>query len=286
MDLYTILSTELTKKPGVKNHSVARGGTAGVMLQDGTLISEYANQCLRQKLIKAAGILTPNTLRDEITFANGLAWEGVFTALKSSSVWDSFEDQVEVVVQTEHGPWYGTADFVATYKGTKIVLDTKTIQSVGSYVALRAGEVKVDNIAQLLGYMIALDAKVGALACATTFSMSKSFMGKALQEKCGGSITPDMHIITVKIIDAKVLIQSGEVIKYWEYTIEDVLRYRDYQVRMLRDKLVAPRPITPGGSKPCFNCPMFNTCNVFDSGYDKHSDTFIQMVRDAKEGIS
>lgn len=280
MDLYTLLNTELAKQPNEKNLTVARGGTAGVMLQDGTYISEYANQCLRQRFIKSVGIRTPNTLRDEITFANGLTWEALFTALKTSPVWDSFEDQVAVTVQTPEGPWYGTADFVAVYKGNKIVMDTKTVQSVGSYVDMRAGKVKIDNIAQLLGYMVALDAKIGVLACATTFSMSKSFMGKALQEKCGGSIAPNMHIITVKIVDAKVLIQSGEVTKYWEYTIEDVLRYRDYQVKMLRDKLIAPRPVTSEGSRPCFNCPLSKVCGLYDSGYDKHSDTFVQLVRD------
>lgn len=254
---------------------IVSGGNAGVQTADGTFVCGSSSSCPRIVLLRANGIQGHINFASILTFESGFAVERAFEYLSGSDQFQNWRSQERLEKVLPSGTkWYGTPDFSATVNGKLVIFDTKSLNSVSVFIDfIRNEETKIEYIAQLSLYMYEKVSKWGFLAACTTPWVSEKFLTAGTKEKTGGSIKPDLYLLPL-VINGNELKFRGKVL---EFTMEDVLRHRDTCGELVKTRTVGPRP---KDKKPCWGCDFRHACDLYDAGYDKSFESFVEAIKE------
>jgi hypothetical protein len=275
--LCTEAAKQLQNPSGVRLE--VRGGNSGVVTPQGEVFADSPGQCLRNITLRAYGISEPISLKTQITFHLGYAWEQLFEKLLKAS--DGVTDvQTQLNVREEGSiPWSGTADFVATVNGRKTLFDTKSISSLNSYVSVFFdGKVKVSYVAQMVRYMTALNISQGYLVYASFLYVGKGNVTAGQYRKMGEvSANPDIKAVQISIVGDEISVDGFP----WDYTLTDVLEHTKRAQNNLHNEIVEPyRPCATGDFSPCYSCHFNKACATFEASGSKDLRVFLKLAKE------
>lgn len=217
-----------------------------------TVYTKYNSACVRKILLNAHGI------REELksdTQALGLANEDAYEVhLKATLPCTANYTREERVVRELDGPdgvvLSGRVDFVLRdLPGTKVI-ELKSTRSVNKRRELRNSIVSPENVAQLIAYMVELEALTGELIY-TFYDEKKS--------------TKENFVFAVDIGSSGSICINGLL---YEFSVHDYLRHRELARHVLVTDSIGPRPnnATKPFDSPCHFCPFKARCEKADAG--------------------
>lgn len=163
----------------------------------------------------------------------------------------------------------GRADAIVKYSdGTKEVQEFKsTISKTARREVIRKGNVKLNQLAQLVSYMIQEECENGRLVAGYYELDGEDF------------ICTEEREFVVKINDEGLILVDGEPSGY---RVQDQLAHMQKAAQIIKDDVIGERPLNWqqkwGG--PCSFCPMKNTCDKIDQGLSKE-----EALESAKQDI-
>ena len=280
MDIKKLLEDAAVKLNRASEVNLAvRGGNSGVYNEHGETVADSPSQCLRMITLRAYGLSEPISLKTQLTFHVGFAWESLFEKLLRAS--DVVTDlQVQRPIK-EGGPipWTGTVDFTAKINGEDILFDTKSISSLNSYTdVFKDNKVKTSYVAQMVRYMYTLKIKKGFLVYASFIYVSKNNVTAGQYRKMGEkSAAPSIQAVSIIIENDLILVDGFE----WKYDLADVLEHTLQAQNHLHNETVEPlRPISDGDFSPCFSCYFKPVCAKFEAIGSPDLKTFLKLARE------
>lgn len=240
-----------------------RGGNSAIMVE-GVVRASDASGCLRRILLRSEGVEEEIDKRALRTFALGWLNEKLFEC--EASGLDIAESQ-RVIQEaiTEEVSFGGHPDIVLK-DGTPYEL--KSIQSANVLSKIiRQGEWKLNNLAQLVSYMISLKALRGILRY-------DSFI------YADGLKSADFREFVVEIQDdGAVFVDGAES----GITVAHVLAHRNAAAAVLEQRKVeSERPMAwrYKDVNPCKYCPFLPVCDDYDRRYITTTDEFISQAKE------
>jgi hypothetical protein len=243
--------------------------SAAFMIQD-SVITEYSSGCLRQILLSSNGIRTdiPETYARV-----GAAHEAQHEQeLLGTSRVLAFDREVVIKLAIEGFDdilFSGRADFICQYdKIGEVIHETKgTISKNTRLAVIRKQKPKVNQLAQLVAYMIARQTCYGKLVCAYYEEDEQGELEK--QEE---------HVFRVQIADDGAILvddlPSG-------FAVAEQIAHRTASAEVITAQIIADRPAgweqKWGG--PCSLCTFKDTCNRFDAGHIQTVEDFVASAR-------
>ena len=276
-----IEAAEKLNKPSEVNLAV-RGGNSGVYTEHGETIADSPGQCLRMVSLRAYGLSEPISLKTQLTFHLGFAWETLFEKLlRASDRVKNVQVQVPVKELDENNPvpWTGTADFVAEIDGKLTLFDTKSISSLNSYTdAFFGDKVKVSYVAQMVRYMHAMKISQGFLVYASFIYVGKANVTAGQYRKIGEkSAVPDILSVAISIIDDDIYVNGFD----WDYTLTDVLEHtKKAQEHIHCETVEQLRPVSTNDFSPCYSCYFNKACSKFEATGASDVHTFLKFAKE------
>jgi len=238
------------------------------------VVTDYDSGCLRSILLQANGA---RTQIPEIYMKVGAAHEDWYeeTVLKKDARIITYATEVPIKLPIEgvEGVVYsGRMDVLAAHEkvGTVIHETKGTISKNTRLSVIRKGMVKLNQLAQLVSYMIAKECTRGKLV-----------VGYYEEDGDGTLVHQEGRDFKVEIDDSgAILVDSVPT----GYSAMDQLRHRNAAARVLASgEVVAARPDKWdqkwGG--PCGNCNFREVCDKFDRGELGGKNEFIDAGRAA-----
>lgn len=217
-----------------------------------TVFTKFNSGCLRKILLNAHGI------REELktdTQALGLANENAYEAhlkatLPCTASYTREERLVRELDDTGTVIFSGRVDFILRNLPHTKVIELKSTRSVNKRRELRQGVVSPENVAQLIAYMVELEADVGDLIY-TFYDEKKS--------------TKENFVFAVSIESDGSIRINGLI---YEFSVHDYLRHRELAARTLLTDTIGSRPnnATKPFDSPCHFCPFKARCEKADRG--------------------
>lgn len=224
---------------------------------DGVAVTEYSSGCFRQAFIGSKGIRTdiPETYA-RVGAAHEVRHEA---ELKLDLSVVSFEREVPIKVPVpghDDIMYSGRADFIVQHKAVgKVIHETKgTISKNTRLKVIRKGLIKVNQLAQLVSYMITEQTCYGELVA-----------GYYEEDEQGQLVWQEGRTFKVKIDDEGTILVDGLPSGY---TVYDQIAHRTESARVIVEEVVGDRPSgweNPYAG-PCAWCTFKATCAKFDLG--------------------
>lgn len=271
-------AAEKLNRPSEVTMSV-RGGNSGVYTEDGETIADSPGQCLRMVSLRAYGVSEPISLKTQLTFHIGFAWETLFERLLRAGEGVTNVQVQRAVREEGHIPWTGTADFTAEINGEEVLFDTKSISSLNSFTdVFHDNKVKVSYVAQMVRYMHALQISKGFLVYANFIYVGKAHVTAGQYRKMGSkNAAPDILAVGINIKDGQVFVDGFP----WAYDVADVLEHTIVAQNHLHNEIVEPlRPISTSDFSPCFSCHFNKACSKFEATGASDVKTFLKFARE------
>jgi len=234
--------------------------SSAAFVWEGTVVTEYSSGCLRYILISANGIRTPIP---EEYMRVGAAHEEMYAAeLTAKGVQYEREVKIRIPISTALDvDISGRIDFVIA---PNFITETKgTISKNTRLKVLRKGEVKINQLAQLVSYLIARQASTGQLVT-----------GYYEETEDNVLVLKERRDFLVRIAeDGGILIDGVPSM----FTVYDQLAHRTLAAEVLETNRIADRPdnwhLKYGG--PCGFCAFKDTCDKYDAGAFKDLQEFL-----------
>ncbi len=220
--------------------SSRRGAHSGFM-RNGYCVTDSDTSCARVQLLRANGVERPIDKASRDRFQIGFNNENDFcNNLEQQRI--PYLANVEAI----KGRFTGHADVVVG----DTVYELKSVTSANVWRNVLQGKYKLSNLAQLIGYMWALDKQHGKLVYTLYVDSARS-----------GEVE-----FSVRLSDSGVITMDGVII---EFTLQDWLDHHRYLLNEMDNRYLHPdRPTNPGDvwSTPCSWCfwnPVCDRFNVF-----------------------
>jgi hypothetical protein len=221
------------------------------------VVTDYDSGCLRAILLAANGARTEIP---EIYMKVGAAHEDWYeeTVLKKDPriITYATEVPIKLPIPGVEGVLYsGRMDVLAAHEkvGTVIHETKGTISKNTRLAVIRKGKVKLNQLAQLVSYMIAKECTRGKLVVGY------------YEDEDGSLVHQEGRDFKVEIDEDGSILIDGE---RYEYTVAHQMAHRQAAARTLVSGEIAERPANWdqkwGG--PCGNCTFREVCNKFDRG--------------------
>lgn len=257
--------------------------SSAAFMQEDTVITGYDSGCLRKIL------LTSKNVRGQIPTVYmevGAVHENQYEALlKSDPTVSRFLRELPIkqpVPGFETVMYSGRMDFVveeilkrtegvtfAPMKTREVITETKgSISKTTRREVIRKGNVKVNQLAQLVSYMIARQSPYGRLVCAYYERHPETLQLVKCEERMFKIFIDDEGAV---LIDG---MPSG-------FTVEDQINHRKAAAKVLVEDRVGERPDgwTDIYKGPCCRCIHKDTCSRFDAGHVKDTEEFVALAR-------
>lgn len=242
-----------------------------------TVLTEYDSGCLRSQLLAAHGARTkiPQIYMD-VGAVHEDYYEIAHLALDDKVLsWER-----EVVIKHDHADYpdvsdSSRADVVAIHAGVgKVIHETKgTISKNTRLSVIRKGKVKLNQLAQLVRYMISEETTYGKLVC-----------GYYEQGETGHLLWQEGREFKVRIADDGSILVDNEPSGF---TVRDQIRHTQASARVISKDEIGTRPDKWeqkwGG--PCTNCVFKATCDTYDQGGMSHAE-FVASGKAAAEAYN
>lgn len=234
--------------------------------------TEYESGCLRSILLSAHGIRTsPPKIYMDVGAAHEDAYEEqlkkdprVTTYVREAPVKRAIPGHDEVT-------YSGRVDVLAEYQGVgTIILETKgTISKNTRLSVIRKGKVKLNQLAQLVSYMIALEIPRGKLVVGYYERTEEGRWVACEGREFKVTIEDDGSILVDRV-------PSG-------FSVIDALQHRSKAARVLADNVVGDRPDRWNQSfgGPCTHCPFKSACDRYDKTDTPTTEVFLGYAREA-----
>lgn len=273
-DAYNNLKAEENKA----RLGMVSGGNAGVQLADGTFLCTSNSSCPRVILLRSKGIQGTKNFSSIVTFEIGFAIERVVSLLQHSAKIQSYAAQQTIERTLKSGvKWRGTPDFELVVNDKLVILDTKSVSSVNTFIEFVCGdEIKIEYIAQLSTYMYEKGTKWGYIAAVTTPWVSEKFLTAGTKQKTGGSVKPDLHLFPLVIHDQQIKFKGN----FLDFGMDDVLRHRETVGEYVATETVGPRP---KDNKPCWGCDFRKSCDLYDAQYEKGFQSLVSSIEEVSK---
>lgn len=229
--------------------------SSAAFLWDNLVITDYSSGCLRAILMNSKGIREASIPKAyaEVGEAHEKQHE---LMLQSSDQVVAYVREYAVKVPVagyEDIMYSGRIDFLCNYLSVgKVVHETKgTISKNTRLKVLRKGEVKVNQLAQLVSYMIVVKTTKGKLFCAY-YELDNGVLQK--QEE---------RVFKVEIDDSGAIFIDGT---QSQFTVQQQMAHRNMSAKVVQNDLIYDRPDKWnqkfGG--PCTSCVFKRTCDAYD----------------------
>lgn len=222
--------------------------------------TEYNSGCRRKIFLSDQGL---REILPASTKAVGATNEDEFADRLGST----YQREVKVQSDSDLGLFSGRADYLSADE----VIELKSTRSDNKRRRLRNEGPILENIAQLIAYMVELEISYGRLIY-TYFGTDK---------KTGAPVKEDFEFATT--ID-----QYGDIYvrgTRFPFNVHDYLSHRVLIGQPVTTVDDLPRPANynkPFGS-PCSYCPFKSSCEKLDKG---HVSTILEYVEDARKSLA
>lgn len=247
-----------------------RGSEAGFMW--GRLVyTEYDTACLRKILLRSRGVRATVA---EVHNERGKTYEGLY-----EQRFPTCQREVPVVLPVDGvdgADFSSRVDLIVGSGDDVVVHELKSTESKNVLRnVIKSGAYKVENLAQLISYMIAVGTDRGQLS----YGYLERDANNAYQIK---------QERTFKIVvDAVGRIVVDSVPTKW--TIYDQIAHTQTSAKVQKEGIIWDRPAkwdAPFGS-PCGYCPFKLACEKYDSGSIESVDAFVEISQQClKQGDS
>ncbi len=244
-------------------------GSSSGWMWGSLVITQYASGCLRSILLGANGIrdtIDPKHAERGLQYENEYA--GQYPNLEREKV---IFHPISPYVDTYYSSrcdFYKPADDLAERR----VVELKSSESRSVYSdVIKHGNYKINNLAQLVSYMVSLETPNGTLSYGY-FERDKKDP-KVL-------IKRSERVFDVKIgDDGSVHVDHQPT----QFKAQDQLDHRHAACDVLNENLVWARPYNwnAGWDSPCRMCPFKKTCDK----YDRSSMTTNEFIEDARNNL-
>lgn len=236
-----------------------------------TVLTEYDSGCLRSILLRAHGAVTsiPKVF-ERVGAAHEDWYENV---LKQDPTLITFSREVVIKqpIEGAEGVLYsGRMDVLAAHKAGTVIHETKgTISKNSRLSVIRKGLVKLNQLAQLVSYMIVKQVPRGKLV-----------VGYYEEDEHGALVHQEGREFKVEIDDSGSILVDGTPSGY---SVFDQIAHRQAAAKVLAGNVVAARPDKWdqkwGG--PCGNCVFKSACDRYDQGQFATVEEYIDAGREA-----
>jgi hypothetical protein len=234
--------------------------------------TEYESGCLRSILLSAHGIRTsPPKIYMEVGAAHEDAYE---QQLKKDPKVTTYRREVPVkqaIPGHDEVTYSGRVDVLAEHEGVGTVIhETKgTISKNTRLSVIRKGKVKLNQLAQLVSYMIALEIPRGKLV-----------VGYYERTEDGKWVACEGREFKVTLADDGAILVDREPSGF---SVIDALRHRNKAAQVLADNSIGERPDRWNQSfgGPCTHCPFKSACDKYDKTDTQSTEVFLGYAREA-----
>lgn len=258
-----------------------RGGNAG-LIRNNFIYSDGEQGCLRKALLRHHGVQSPISPDTQKVFNVGF-YNEEFHSARYLTENKQFEADKEVVFNiTDKVQFCGHIDFFSNGSTPE---EHKSITSMNTHnLVFRDGKYKLDNLTQLVTYMVALEATEGELTYtsfveAIQYKNIPKYTWEEIEEKLK-AITPQIKTFKVSISeDGQFSIDAVPIDLY----ISNVVDFWREGANMLEHNLVHPqRPMSDKKfGSPCDFCPLTNVCSKWES----NPSTTENFINDSKKEL-
>lgn len=234
-----------------------------------TVITQYSSGCLRAILLSAHGIREAfPAIYGEVGAAHEAWYEGRL-AEDTRLVSYARESPVKRPIPGVSGVTYsGRIDFLQTYPAGAVIAETKgTISKDTRLSVIRKGAVKLNQLAQLVSYMIATETPRGKLVVGYYEKDGDAY------RHCEG------REFKVTIDDEGLILVDGTPSGY---SVTDAIKHRQAAAGVLADNTVGSRPDKwdqPFGG-PCRMCVFKDACDKYRPEHHT-TEEFLEFGRQA-----
>jgi hypothetical protein len=236
---------------------------------DNLVVTEYSSGCLRNILLDSKGV------RDDIPkiyMEVGKVHEDQHEKMiqgDENVIVYARELEVKIPVPGYEDVLYsGRIDFLCNYiQAGKVVHETKgTISKNTRSKVIRKGEVKINQLAQLISYMIHVRTVRGKLICGY-YELDNNVL--KLQEE---------RTFRVVIDDSGLIFIDGQPTSY---TVGQQLKHRNTAAEVVSKDIIWSRPDKADQKygSPCNNCVFKPTCDKYDAGMLPTVEEFIRSAQ-------
>ncbi len=237
------------------------------------VLTDYDSGCLRSILLRAHGADTPiPDIYAKVGAAHEEWYEG---QLKADPRLITYAREVPVkfpIDGMEEVTYSGRIDVLSTYLNVgQVIHETKgTISKNTRLSVIRKGQVKLNQLAQTVSYMIAKE-----------ILLAKLVVGYYEENEAGELVHQEGRTFKIRIADDGAILvddtPSG-------FTVADQIRHRQSVAKVLSTNTIGARPDKAdqkwGG--PCTHCVFKDVCDKYDRGeLTGGVDQFVDAGRDA-----
>jgi hypothetical protein len=241
----------------------------------GTLVfTRYASGCLRSILLSSKGV------REQIQQKHqdrGKINEDLFEETLKGRKYEREKPIFDRIIPFDDTFFSARADYFFPDDGpTGTVVELKSSESSSVLNdVIRKGKYKLENVAQLIAYMLSLKTDLGKL--------NYTFLKPDKKD-------PKVYLKTAERLFNVQIGPSGAVLIDGDdsgFTAQDQLDHRYAAAKCMNDDLVWSRPYQPSAwESPCRFCPFSKICDKWDAGEIDKTEDFISQARNAITGAS
>jgi len=240
--------------------------SAAAFMDCGEVVTEYSGGCLRMILAKAAGL--KSDIPEKYMIMGELNELNYYRDLVDSNEYSLILDELPIKTPTGIGNviYSGRMDFLTYKKGCSVpeVHELKSTMSSGTLSKAKKGELKINQLAQLVSYLTVEELPVGYLHI-------RGYSEKKIKGTETKEIVPKIRRDTKKQhqYHFKVEILSGGEItvdgRLTGYDQQDYIQHLQAVARMLDKPVVYKRPLGWFEERSmCDWCDLKNVCNITD----------------------
>ena len=274
-----------------------RGANAGVITADGTAYGT-SSACLRAMFFRQFAGDCPVSPESDLTFAAGFAHEKVQVKWLEDNGFEVEADKEVVEPLSDQVVFTGHVDIFRKEPRTVYELKGITSENVFHKIFFKRAP-KPENVVQIVGYMLATETEIGYLRYASFLFLKLFDTTPEMQKIAKSWPRPTMKfkkdwdtqrwVITTRpdYCEFKIqIMENGDILiddKRFEFTVQDLVRYRTAAVDVLENKSIPPAPKDIHKSKfaPCTQCAFKTPCKRWDDGDIKSADSLIEAGKEA-----
>jgi hypothetical protein len=242
--------------------------SAAFMMGD-VVVTEYDSGCLRKILLTEKGIKSPfPAIYGRLGAVHEILHE---QKIRTDEQVESFLREVPIRVPITDYPnvqYSGRADFICQYVDKKEVIhETKATISKNTRLQMRKGQVKTNQLAQLVSYMIIRQTQWG-----------KIIAGYYEENAAGELVQTEEKIYKVFIDDEGAIWVDGQPSGF---TVYDQIAHRQAAAQVISEGIIGGRPDKWDDKYkgPCARCIHKDTCTAVDIGAIATPEAFVQQAK-------
>lgn len=230
------------------------------------VFTDYATGCLRKIYLRSRGV---RESVEAIHGQRGAEFERKFGERLGADQSIKVEAEKPVLQPIDGHPGFsfsGRMDYLATCGDDLKVYELKSTQSKSVLRAMKSGQYKTENLAQLISYMTAVGTDKGELRYAY---MEPSPAGYTIKQERGFEIEVDDF--------GRILVDNRPI----KFTVYDQLAHQHGAARVIEEDLVWDRPVgyNQAFGSPCSYCPFKSACDRYDQGIIVGNTAYVEAAK-------